>query len=97
MPEFEFIKFPFGDVKRRVAEVKSPTLLATPQDALPPAVACATCPSGSWYYTDEQLACHCKARHYVSWKQKSKGVLVCDDREAALAEIDAANTDHGLT
>lgn len=89
MANYEELKFGLGSVKRRVASITSPTLLTLPAEVLPPEVACATCPMASWYFTD-YLACHCMARHYVSWKPKAKGIALCDEREAALVEIAAA-------
>ena len=80
MAGFESMTFPFGSVKRRRAAVTSPTLLALPESARPvPILACATC--------------HCAARRYVSWQPKQKAITLCDDREAALAELEAGRQD----
>lgn len=89
MADFDELKLGAASVTRRLAPVTSPTLLTMPAEYLPPEVACATCPMASWYFAD-YLACHCTARHYVSWKPKAKGIALCDEREAALVEIDAA-------
>lgn len=93
MPQLEFLKLTFNGVEHRVQRRKAPitssTLLAFPEAARPkPELACATCPAGSWYYDGETLACHCAARRYVSWVPSQKPILVCDDREAALADLD---------
>ncbi len=87
MPQFETITLPFGQVRRRHAPIKSSTLLALPENKLPPAaLACATCPDGSWYMVEDALACYCAARHYVSWLLKQKAIILCDDRERALGD-----------
>ena len=89
MPEYESLKFPFGSVRRRHAPITSPTLLALPESARPaPIAACASCPAGSWYHHEERLACHCAVRRYVSWLLNQKAIVLCDEREAALAELD---------
>ena len=85
MAEFETITLPLGRVKRRYAPVKSPTLLALPEEMQPPPVlGCASCPVGSWYLDEDALACHCAVRRYVSWLSKQKAIILCDDREQAL-------------
>ena len=52
-----------------------------------PVVACAACPNGSWSLNEKlRLTCQCAARRYVSWTSTTDGLILCDDREAALAE-----------
>lgn len=87
MPDFETIKTPVGDLRRRHAPITSPTLLASAETKRPSDVLCCTsCPAGSWYLDEAGLACHCAARRYVSWLPNQKMMILCDDREAALAE-----------
>lgn len=87
MAEFETITLTFGKVKRRYAPIKSPTLLALPEDERPtPLLGCTTCPAGSWYLDEAGLACHCEIRRYVSWRPKQKAIILCDDREQALED-----------
>lgn len=89
MPQFEILTLSFGKVKRRHAPVVSPTLLALPETLRPePGLACCSCPAGSWYHDEERLACHCVARRYVSWLKGQKLIALCDDREAALIELE---------
>lgn len=89
MADLEELKLGAESVTRRLASVISPTLLTMPAEYMPPEVACANCPMASSYFADD-LTCHCTARHDVSWKPKDKSIAHCDEREAALAEIDAA-------
>lgn len=92
MPKFETVHFPFGKVERRCAPIVSPTLLALPESVRPAAICgCMTCPAASWYHDEERLACHCRARHYVSWLSGQKVIPLCDERETALAEKDQAS------
>lgn len=89
MPAFESLKMPFGSVRRRHAAITSPTLLALAEDKRPSVVlACVTCPAASWTLDETDLACHCAARRYVSWLPKQKMFILCDDREAAIGELD---------
>lgn len=87
MPEYETVKTPFGDLRRRHAPITSPTLLALPETRKPSDVlSCTSCPAGSWNLDESGLACHCAARRYVSWLPTQKMLILCDDREAALTE-----------
>ena len=89
MIKLETVSTPSGKVQRRKALIVSPTLLALPEDQRPSAVlACCSCPAGSWNLDEVGLACHCAVRRYVSWVPKQKMLILCDDREAALAETD---------
>lgn len=94
MPQHESMTFPFGKVRRRHAPIKSPTLLALPASARPDAIlGCLTCPAASWNHDQDRLACHCRAHRYISWLPVQKAIVLCDEREAALAEADAPETD----
>ena len=89
MPTFEALDTPLGHVRRRSAPVISPTLLAVADDKRPNIIlSCTTCPAASWTLDETQLACHCATRRYVSWLPQQKMIVLCDDREAALAELD---------
>jgi hypothetical protein len=93
-PVFETMTFPFGDVRRRHAPIKSPTLLTLPESERPDSIlACATCPAGRWYHDEDRLACHCRERRYVSWLPEQKAMVLCDDREQVLADLDEVDED----
>lgn len=87
-PVFETMTFPFGDVRRRHAPLKSPTLLTLPETVRPDTIlACTTCPASSWYHDEAGLVCYCKERRYVSWLPEQKAIVLCDDREQMLMEL----------
>lgn len=91
---YETVHLPIGDVKRFHASIISPTLLAVPEKTQPEeGIACTTCPNGSWNLIEDHLSCYCAVRRYVSWLPKQKPMFLCDDREAALKEEDAARSD----
>ena len=90
MANMENLTTTAGPLPRRKAPIISPILLAIPEDQRPkPVVACATCPNGSWSISEKlRLTCLCAARRYMAWTPTTDGLIMCDDREAALAEQD---------
>ena len=90
MPKMENLRTPGGPLARRAAPVTSPLLLALPEDHRPKTIiACVACPNGSWSLSEKlRLTCLCAARRYMSWTPTTDGLIMCDDRAAALAEQD---------
>lgn len=90
MAKMENLKTPDGALPRRSAPITSPLLLSLPETKRPkPVVACVTCPNGSWSLSEKaRLTCLCAARRYMAWTPTTDGLILCDDREAALAEQD---------
>ena len=88
MAEIENVTTPNGALPRRHAPVTSAILLALPESQRPkPVIACMTCPDGSWSISEKlRLTCLCAARRYMAWTPTTDGLIMCDDREAALAE-----------
>ena len=88
MAKMENLTTATGSLPRRKGPITSPILLALPADQRPrPVVACTTCPNGSWSLSEKRrLTCLCAARRYMAWTPTTDGLILCDDREAALAE-----------
>lgn len=86
----ETVNSPGGALPRRHAPITSAILLALPEGQRPkPVVACVTCPNGSWSLSEKlRLTCLCAARRYMAWTPTTDGLIMCDDREAALAAQD---------
>lgn len=84
----ETVTTPGGALPRHRAPVTSAILLALPEGQRPkPVVACVTCPNGSWSLSEKlRLTCLCAARRYMAWTPTTDGLIMCDDRETALAE-----------
>ena len=90
MTEMENLTTATGSLPRRHAPITSPVLLALSEDQRPNAVvACVACPNGSWSLSEKlRLTCLCAARRYMSWTPTIDGLIMCDDREVALAELE---------
>ena len=52
-----------------------------------PLPACATCPESLWYITERGLSNYCGAMGAITWDRKSKPVMSCDGKAAAILEI----------
>jgi hypothetical protein len=90
MAKMEYLKTEIGSLPRRSAPITSPILLSLTQEQRPnTVVACTTCPNGSWSLSEQLcLTCLCAARRYTAWTPSTDGLILCDDREATLAEQD---------
>ena len=88
MDKTETLNTSAGPLTRRKAPITSAVLLALRADQRPkPVVACPTCPNGTWSLSEKLvLTCLCAARRYVAWTPTTDGLVMCDDRELALAE-----------
>lgn len=90
MAKMESLTTADGSLRRRHAPITSAILLALSEAQRPkPVIACTSCPNGSWSLSEKlRLTCLCAARRYMAWTPTTDGLIMCDDREAALAEQD---------
>lgn len=90
MAEMKDVTTPTDSLPRRYAPITSAVLLALPEARRPNLmVACTSCPNASWSLSEKmRLTCLCATRRYMAWTPTIDGLILCDDREAALGAQD---------
>ena len=64
---------------------QSPTLLAIDESRHPaPEVACASCPTSTWFLSGTELQCYCRTMYLLTWTTSRPGQITACDGPTAM-------------